>query len=309
MDLKYHGPSRNPDMIVSFLKDYVGPPVRIPITRGVTIFLYVLCAIGVILALTYSLLIIVKPEFFKYQTWEFCILINLGAIMGYVSVLLLLPDNQNDKTCWSHIWLFGMSFWFVFLGFFVKVARIYYIVWKSSKTMTVAVLSIWQIMPFMVLACLCEAGFNIAWDKCLPPNLEREDFFSTNEYVLYCAGNRYMWLGSVATRAAFLGLGVLLAVKTRHMPQELNWSKEVSMAIYTMAVILIIGIPLGFALNGSSQMVVLLKGVTTCVAYITVTTIVHYDSLKRLLLGQDARDFTTESLSRQSTGSKAGTTT
>lgn len=61
--------------------------------------------------------------------------------------------------------------------------------------------------------------------------------------------------GSVVFRAIFLGLGVLLAIETKHMPQEFNWSKEIAMSIYTMAIILGIGIPLGYALTDSATTV------------------------------------------------------
>jgi hypothetical protein len=290
-DLKYHGPTRNPDTMVNF-QDYKGPPVRIPIAQGVTIFLYVVVALSVLATLFYMFLIITKQDFFRFQTPEFCILICVGAIFGYISVLLILPDNQNDKTCWTHIWLFGMSFWLVFLGFFIKVARVYYIILKAEKNMEIVKVPVWQLLVPISFAMLCEAGFNIGWDVGIPPNLEREDFLETNEYVLYCGGNRFMWLGSVVFRAVFLGVGVLLALQTRRLPREVNWSKEIAVAIYTMAIILGIGIPLGYALTGSSTMVVMLKGITVVIAYSAVTTIVFWDSVKRIMQGKGPREVT-----------------
>lgn len=102
----------------------------------------------------------------------------------------------------------------------------------------------------------------------------------------------YCLLGSVAFRATFLGLGSILAVLTKDMPQEFNWSKEIAACIYTSAVILFIGIPLGFALTDSASMVVLLKGLTIVIAYTTVTTIIHFDSLKRIAFGKGPREQT-----------------
>lgn len=82
------------------------------------------------------------------------------------------------------------------------------------------------------------------------------------------------------------------------------------MAIYTMAVILGIGIPLGFALSGSATMVVMLKGLTISIAYITVTAIVHFDSMKRIISGKDARQLTktSNSVSRNRTISNRDST-
>ena len=290
-ELKYHGPTRNPDTLINF-QDYVGPPQRVPITEGVTIFLYVITALAILANIIYVILVIAKKDHFRYQSPEFCLLINFGAFCGYASVILLLPHTQNDACCWASIWLFGMSFWLVFLGFFAKVARVYYILWKAEKDMQVIQVPIWQLLVFVGFALLCEAGFEIGWDVGIPPNLEREDFLDTNTYVLFCAGNRYMWLGSVVVRAVFLGLGVLLALQTRRLPKEFNWSKEVAISIYTMAVILAIGIPLGYALTGSSTMVVMLKGITTTIAYFTVTTLVHFDSLRRIFGGKGPREMT-----------------
>lgn len=193
----------------------------------------------------------------------------------------------------------------------------------------------------------------------------------------------FFFSGSVVFRACFLAVGVVLAFITRKMPVEFNWSKEIAMAIYTMAIILGIGIPLGFALSGSATMVstflkkkkklrmfisppppsqiqlfyaekkspysgvcfffpvwgppewcgrvwgffllahvrlltvflqvVMLKGLTISIAYMTVTTIVHFDSLKRMFVGKNARELTKTShgVSRMSKAgtSRTGTTT
>lgn len=77
------------------------------------------------------------------------------------------------------------------------------------------------------------------------------------------------------------------------------------MSIYTMGLFLIIGIPLGFALTGSSTMVVLLKGILISLACICVTFIIHSDSLKRIVAGKEARDVTRTSHSAKSSSSRA----
>lgn len=167
--------------------------------------------------------------------------------------------------------------------------------------MEVTVLPFWKMLIPLIVFMLCEMVFNICWDTLIPPDLEREDIYEDNTYIMYCGGNRYMWLGSVVARAIFLGVGVWLAIQTKHMPQELNWSKEIAMSIYTMAIILIIGIPLGFALTGSATMVVLLKGILTAVACICVTGIIHFDSLRRIFGGKNPRDVTRTSHSAKTT--------
>jgi len=291
-DLVYHGPTRNPDTIINFEADYLGPLLRVPISRGVTGFLYALCGLGATLSFFFIFLVLAKKEFFRFQTPEFCILINFGALLGYISVLLLLPDSQNNGSCKAHLWFFGMSFWIVFVGFFTKVARVYWIVKRTQETMEVTVLPFYYLFVPLTIFMLAEMVMQICWDTLVPPDLETSIDYQDNTYTLYCAGNKWFWLGSVIWKACFLGIGVLLALETRHMPQELNWSREIAASIYTMAVILAIGIPLGFFLSGSPTMVVLLKGLTICIAYAAVMTIVHLDSLIRIFSGKEPREQT-----------------
>lgn len=82
-------------------------------------------------------------------------------------------------------------------GFFIKVARVYYIIKRTEKTLEVTVLPFWQMFIPLIMFMLGEMVFNICWDILIPPDLEREDFPEDNTYVLYCAGNRYMWLGKL----------------------------------------------------------------------------------------------------------------
>jgi len=185
-----------------------------------------------------------------------------------------------------------MSFWIIFVGFFTKVLRVYYIVKRSQETMEVTVLPFYYLLVPLAAFMLAEMVLQICWDTLVPPDLDYDIDQVANTYTPYCAGNKWFWLGSVIWKACFLGIGVLLAIETRHMPQELNWSREVGQVIYTMAIILAIGIPLGFFLSGSATMVVLLKGLTICIAYIMVTTIVHLDSIVRLLGSKGPREQT-----------------
>lgn len=44
-----------------------------PIDEGVTIFLYIICAIGILTSFFFMGLVALKQEYFKFQTPEFCI--------------------------------------------------------------------------------------------------------------------------------------------------------------------------------------------------------------------------------------------
>lgn len=80
-------------------------------------------------------------------------------------------------------------------GFFVKTFRVWWIISRSNQTMSITIVPFWQICAPVILAVLGEAGFNIAWDVALTPYLDREDYPETNEFILYCAGDRGMWIG------------------------------------------------------------------------------------------------------------------
>jgi hypothetical protein len=291
-DLIYHGPTRYPGDTIDFISDYKGPALRVSISMGILIFLYVISAIGALLSIFYIGLVLAKKDYFRFQTPEFCILVSVGSLFGYASVLLLLPDSQTNGTCKAHLWLFGMSFWMVFLGFFIKVARVWYIVKQAEKRLESVVLEKWQLLVPLAICMAGETLFNILWDTLVPPDLDQQLDTTNNTYILYCAGIWYMWLISVVTKALFLGTGVILCYVTQRLPIELNWSREIASVIYTMAIVLFIGIPLGFALQTNATMVILLKGILICVAYITVTLIIHFDSLKRIIAGKDAREQT-----------------
>jgi preprotein translocase subunit Sss1 len=304
-DLRYHGPSRSSATTINFLKDYKGPPIRKEFSVGVKIFLYVLAAIGIVSALVFLIMIAVSTEHFRFQTPEFCAIICVGAIIGYISIILILPDSQTDKTCWASIWLFGMSFWIVFAGMFVKIGRVYWIVRALTKDFEQLTIPLWQLLIPMGICMLGEMVFQICWDTLIPPNLEQQIVKDDNIYYEYCAGNRFMWLGSTVVKAIFLGVGVYLALQTREFQKEINWSKELVLSIYTLAVVLTILIPLGYAISDSAIMVVLLKGLGIFVAYFTVTFIMFFDSVKRIVTGQEARTVVaSNSVTRSSAASR-----
>eukprot|EP01126_Amoeba_proteus_P046638 TRINITY_DN5279_c0_g1_i8.p1 TRINITY_DN5279_c0_g1~~TRINITY_DN5279_c0_g1_i8.p1 ORF type:complete len:672 (+),score=129.71 TRINITY_DN5279_c0_g1_i8:1389-3404(+) len=303
--LFYHGPTREPNNTVNFIKDYRGPPTQVEITSGVRIILYIMCAVGAVLSITYIIAIFSFPEYFKFQTPEFCYVVLFGSLLGYASVLLIVPSSQTNGTCKAHLWLFGMSFWIMFTGFFAKIARIWWIVRQAQKNFEATIVPLWKVCIPLAICMLGEAVFNIVWDTTVPPDLDMEVFNDTNTYTLYCGGNKYFWAGSVGVRGMFLVVGVYLGFKTRGMQVEVNWSSEIAAVIYTSCIVLIISIPLGFLLTGSATMVTVLKGLTISVTYIACTTIMIFDSLKRLILRRDPRGLTQATHSMKSNNSTA----
>lgn len=89
----------------------------------------------------------------------------------------------------------------IFRGFFIKVARVYYIIKQTEKTMEVATIPFWQLCVPIVIFMLGEVVFNLCWDLIdeVVPNLEKEEF-DDNTHIMFCAGNKYMWLGKSSSQ-------------------------------------------------------------------------------------------------------------
>lgn len=84
-ELKYHGPTRNPDKIIDFeslcmlifphllISTDLGPPNRVSISEGVTIFLYIISGLGALASIVYMIVVVKFNNYFRFQTPEFCI--------------------------------------------------------------------------------------------------------------------------------------------------------------------------------------------------------------------------------------------
>lgn len=306
-DLRYHGPTRQSKVTINFETDYVGPPTRVYIPLGVTIWLFIMAGIGIVWALLLMLLIVVKYKYFHFQTPEFCLLICLGSIMGQIACILILVPEPTDGMCWAEKWLFGMSFWFVFTCLFAKVFRIWWTV-QAAEKMKIQPVKVEMLLIPLLICCILEGVFQACWDGIyiVRPNVDIFVNTATNEYTLYCAGNMYMWLGSVLVRAMFLLLGVWLALETRKMQKSLNWSKEIALAMYTMAIFCFVLIPLGFAITNSPTLVIILKGIGYSMAYTIILFIVFFDTLSRIFRGKTPRALDSSAILSSNSGSMTG---
>jgi len=256
------------------------------------------------------ILIIVKAEYFKFQTPEFCVLICFGAIMMHISTILIAIPHSTDGMCWAHLWLFGMGFWFIFVCLFAKVFRIWWTVTNALKMKIRPVKVEWLLIPLLI-CCLLEAAFMGCWDGigAVRPNVDTYVDKLTNEYTVYCKGNTWMWLGSVLVRAMFLLFGVWISLETRNMQKSLNWSKEIALAMYTMGIFCFILIPLGFAISNTPRLVIVLKGIGMTHVTILILFIIFWDSLKRIVMGDSARVLDSSAILSSGSGSMTGGST
>jgi len=101
--LRYHGPTRSSTITLDFQKLYIGPPTRVYISVGISIWLYIMAAIGIVQCLVIIAIIGIKHEYFKFQSPEFCVLICIGAIMSHIATILILIPEPTDG-------MFGLNF-------------------------------------------------------------------------------------------------------------------------------------------------------------------------------------------------------
>jgi len=223
-------------------------------------------------------------------------------------VILLLPDTLSDGMCWAHLWLFGMGFWAVYAGILLKNFRVF---WVMSNAANMKIKKVtWVEILIVLLACLVtEAIFQALWDG-IPQVRPNRDFAFDNTartYTIYCAGNKWMWLGGVLVRVAMLLASAVVAYLSRGLKKEQNYSKETALAIYTTAIILIVAIPIGFAVTASPDLVIFLKGIAICLGVMSTIIITFFDPLIRIFTGKDPRMFQSSSVSGL-TGGASGPT-
>jgi len=243
-------------------------------------------------------LVLVKREYFVFLTPEFCYIVCAGSIVSYISVILLLPDNLQNGDCYAHLWAFGIGFWLVYVGIFLKNFRLFY-VFAGAEKLVIRKLTYREMLIPLFLCCCLEAIFQICWDAipAVRPNMDRSDDDENKIFVLYCGGNRWMWLGSVLVRIFILGCSSFLAYYSRKLKKETNYSREIALTIYSSFIILAIAIPIGFSINQSPLLVVLLKGISILLAYNCVIIIIYWDSLARIVLSDEPRVFVSTGVS------------
>jgi len=254
-------------------------------------------------------LVIVKRPYFVFQTPEFCLIVCFGTILSYISVILLLPNSLSDGMCWAHLWLFGLGFWLVFAGIFLKNFRVF-MVFTAAEKMSIKIIKWQDLVPPLIICLLVECIFQACWDGIpeVRPNLDRHDDFDKNTYVIYCGANKWMWLGSVLVRVFVLLINSILSYIAKELKKEQNYSKETGLVLYTSSIILCISIPLGFALSTNPIVTVLLKGIAICLAYNAVCVITFWDAIYRIFAGKDARQLQSSSVSGVQSGSNNSST-
>lgn len=103
----YHGPTSSPNNYIRFLNN------AIPLSSGLVIFAAVISTLGAVVSLVFMGFILMKPDYYRYQTPTFCMMIVFGSLLGHVSVWTFLTPF-NDATCTINYWLINLAFVVVF---------------------------------------------------------------------------------------------------------------------------------------------------------------------------------------------------
>jgi len=263
--------------------------------------------IGIIMCLVVIVIVLLKRAYFVFQTPEFCILICVGGILCYVSVILLLPDTLTDGMCFAHLWLFGIGFWAVYAAIMLKNFRIFWVMSNAQK-MKITKVAVWEIALVMIFCFILEAIFQVIWDsvEVVRPYLSYAKNNEARTYVVYCAGIQWMWLGAVLVRVCLFIPSAAIAYLSRGLSKEQNYSKETALVIYTVTIILIVSIPIGFAVTSSPDLVVFLKGISICLGIMATIIIIFFDPIKRIIQGKEPRRFQSSAQTGTSSGMSGG---
>jgi len=164
-----------------------------------------------------------------------------------------------------------------------------------------------EILSVLFICLVIEGVFQACWDgiAAVRPNLDKHIDLSARTFTIYCGGNRWMWLGSVLVRVGLLIISAIVAYLSRGLRKEQNYSKETALAIYTTAIILVVAIPIGFAVTQSPVLVVFLKGIAICLGIMATIIITFFDPVFRIFTGKDPREFKSTVSRMSGTGNSA----
>jgi len=288
-ELQYHGPTRSTNRYVNFVSDYVrplGPAQRSRIPLGLIVFVAIVAAIGILYSLFVIGIIAAKTEYFRYQTPSFCYMIIVGTLLGYISVILTLPD-QTDGLCAAEPWLWGISYMLVFGALFAKVWRVARIAGNTKLSKNVKVTEFDVAKPVIGLLIL-EVIFLAIWTGVDRPRAT--DIVFDNAIYKTCLSNGvYWWPIFLAYKIILLVFGVFLAVQSRNFDTALNESKQVALCLYVMLLDVCVMVPVGYALMKIPLVTFIVFAFGISLPYLGVSGILFSNNILRIFTGKEPK--------------------
>jgi len=260
----------------------VSPNTAVTSALAVVIALFI---VGGLLALAS---LIAKPAYYQDKTPFFCILINVGVLIGYIAAATTLPQ-PTDSLCAAFPWLVGIAFTLIYGCLFLKTWRVFWILRAAQKLHKVK-LSTWYICKLIGLYFLFELTYLVIWTVADPLKAEYVSVID-NQEQLQCNSKNWGTFWGVFLGYKFLWMlfGALMAVRTRTIFEKFNESKQIYYCIYNAVTVLVIGIPLAAVLMTIPHALVILE-VVILLLICTFTLVCLFFSVWMQILFKDHDD-------------------
>jgi hypothetical protein len=183
----------------------------------------------------------------------FCMLMCLGAVVGY-SFMFTMIGRPSEPICTARNWLGGIAFALLFGPLFGKTYRIHKIF--NNKKLKKVRISNMDVLQGVVAVLGAQVLLLIVWTGVEVPEIvfvtDPVDPFK--QYVQCSSPNMQVWLMiNYFFTFSFVCTGVFLCYKTRNAVSEFNESGQIGSAIYNMAFMGLIIIPLVYGLDISME--------------------------------------------------------
>ncbi|KAF2074751.1 hypothetical protein CYY_003939 [Polysphondylium violaceum] len=222
---------------------------------------------------------------FRYSSPLFCILIILGALLGYASIFVLLP-SPTQNLCSSFPWLLGIGYVIMFGTLFTKTWRTWRLFANARKF---KIIRISNKMMFTVVGSfvLLESVFMILWTTVDRPEVLAEPIYKSGQAQLQCSSDSMAWwFVFVFYKVFYVVIGVFLAFKTRDVVDSLNESKPITLSLYNLTFVMLIAIPLGFILRDYPTAVMVIEVVAILLSFTATVGLLFLPKVWKIVSGQ-----------------------
>ena len=172
----------------------------------------------------------------------FLCLICVGELLCIGSVVVLAYPSSTS--CRLFPFLLTTGYILALSALFSKSYRVLVLFSPSSALSRVVLTDSRMLLPVFVLVCL-ESCLNLAWLISSPLSLQSESVSAVLSYHACTGSHATAFIAaSTAFNSAVCMAGVALAVKIRQVPEAFNESKLMAAALYNIALMLLIAVPL-----------------------------------------------------------------
>ncbi|XP_066928944.1 gamma-aminobutyric acid type B receptor subunit 2-like [Clytia hemisphaerica] len=270
--------------------------------KAILTVMWLLAFAGIILAILFAsaLLYLICCRGKTLDTPSIDFIMIAGSVLCYLSVIIygidtrFLSRAKIPDVCTTFVWILSIGFTMAYGGLFTKTWRIY----KQYMTPDIKVVdttnrnnNISKVVPEWIL-CLVIWVFIMGdviilgvWSKLSPFT---EDIFNVTTKVSHfaevinihqvirctCDKQTHFTIGIYCYKGLQLIFGIFLAWQTRHAKIKVkNDSKEISMAIYNIVAVSVIGVVCVTVLSNTTKHQALFLIIAVCIVISTTTTL------------------------------------